>query len=103
VQGARRRGRRLGELLGGRREPSVDPFVALRVQTSLARLDAEVRELGQDGARFARAHKLRAALAAYDDVLAEACSLAGLEAPSGPPDLRRLVAEAQLRAAGWEW
>ena len=87
----------------GRRPRDVDPFCALEVQLALARVERRVSELQRDDRRFARAHHLYAALAAYDRLLAEACVLAGAEPPQGDGDARRLLAEVELRARGWSW
>ena len=59
-----------------------------------------------DTGRYARAHHLRTAQAAYDDQLALACRLAAVEGPEddgSPPDVRRMRAEAALRRRGWSW
>jgi hypothetical protein len=85
------------------RRRGVDPFQALEVQAALARLDREITELRSSQA-FACAHHLRAAMAAYDDLLVEACRLAGV----GPPraargSVWRVLVEAELHAAGWCW
>jgi hypothetical protein len=82
---------------------SVNPFDALEVQMALARLEQRVAEVQADERRFARAHHLYAARAAYDQALVEACRMAGVEElpESGP--LRRVMAEAELRARGWSW
>ena len=87
----------------GRRPRDVDPFSALEVQLALARVERRVSELQLDDRRFARAHHLYAALAAYDRLLAEACALAGVTLPEGDGDTRRLLAEVELRARGWSW
>jgi hypothetical protein len=42
-------------------------------------------------------------MAAYDRLLDEACRLAGVPAPDGTGDARRLLAEVELRARGWNW
>jgi hypothetical protein len=97
------RARRLWLRLGGR-ESATDPFEVLRLQTRLGELSYEIRVLHADGARFAKAHHLEAARAAYDDLLAEACALAGVEVPVDPPgDARRWKEEQELAARGWSW
>jgi hypothetical protein len=89
---------------GGRGRRDVDPFSALEVQLGLARVERLVADLQGDDRRFARAHHLYAAVAAYDRLLAEACSLAGVDLPAdGDGDTRRLLAEVELRARGWSW
>jgi hypothetical protein len=91
---------------GGRRgrRGGIDPFSTLEVQLALSRLDREISALLTDRSeRFAQGHHLQAALLAYEQVLLEACRLA--EVPSLPEGrrLRRVMAEAELRARGWTW
>lgn len=81
----------------------VDPFSALEVQMGLARVERLVAELQRDDRRFARAHHLYAAIAAYDRLLDEACALAGIPSPGGSGDAHRLLVEVELRARGWSW
>jgi hypothetical protein len=66
--------------------------------------------LKADGDAYARAHRLQAALAAYDDLLAEACRVAGVPhdsaAAGGGEELReqqRLREEMELSARSWSW
>ena len=87
----------------GRGRRDVDPFSALEVQVALARVERLVADLQSDDRRFARAHHLYSAVAAYDRLLSEACALAGVEVPQGEGDTRRLLAEVELRARGWSW
>ena len=87
----------------GRGRRVVDPFCALEVQVALARVERLVANLQRDDRRFAQAHHLYAAVAAYDRLLTEACALAGVELPEGEGDTRRLLAEVELRARGWTW
>jgi hypothetical protein len=87
----------------GRGRRVVDPFCALEVQVALARVERLVADLQRDDRRFAQAHHLYAAVAAYDRLLTEACALAGVELPEGEGDTRRLLAEVELRARGWSW
>ena len=87
----------------GRGRRDVDPFCALEVQVSLARVERLVADLQRDDRRFAQAHHLYAAVSAYDRLLAEACALAGVELPQGDAESRRLLAEVELRARGWSW
>jgi hypothetical protein len=87
----------------GRGRRDVDPFCALEVQVALARVERLVANLQRDDRRFAQAHHLYAAVAAYDRLLTEACALAGVELPEGEGDTRRLLAEVELRARGWSW
>lgn len=78
-----------------------DPFATLAVQVRLSRVAAELRRL--DGARWAAGHHLAAATMAYDDLLAEAAELSGIDVPDISRSVRRLLLEAQLHAAGWTW
>jgi hypothetical protein len=87
----------------GRGRRDVDPFSALEVQLALARLERLVSDLQHDERRFARAHHLYAAVAAYDRLLTEACALADVDLPPGDGDAWRLLAEVELRARGWSW
>lgn len=87
----------------GRGRRDVDPFSVLEVQVALARVERLVADLQRDDRRFARAHHLYSAVAAYDRLLTEACALAGVEMPQGEGDTRRMLAEVELRARGWSW
>ena len=87
----------------GRGRRDVDPFSALEVQLALARIERLISDLQRDDRRFARAHHLYAAVAAYDRLLVEACALAGADVPPGDGDSWRLLAEVELRARGWSW
>lgn len=80
-----------------------DPFVTLTIQTRLSRLAGEINRLEQEGGRWARAHHLSAAQAAYDDLLVEACRLLEVPVPDAKRPVRRLLAEAELRSRGWSW
>jgi hypothetical protein len=86
-----------------RHEPAPDPFVSLSVQSHLSRVAWEIRRLERDDELWARAHHLRAALHAYDDLLCEASALAGIPIPDGPAPIRRLILESQLQSHGWSW
>lgn len=86
-----------------RPKPASDPFESLTVQWRLSRLAWEIRQLEHDSGRWARAHHLRAAELAYDDLLAEACSLAGVPIPDAKSAIRRLIMESDLRSRGWTW
>lgn len=93
-----------GGLIPRRRRWDVDPFSALEVQLALGRLEEEiVRLLRHDDDRFARGHHVMAARLAFDQVLEEACRLAGITDLPESPSLRRIVAEAELRTRGWTW
>ncbi|HYJ75928.1 MAG TPA: hypothetical protein VEV65_10040 [Kineosporiaceae bacterium] len=82
---------------------TVDPFSALEVQLALARVERLIADLQRDDRRFARAHHLYSAIAAYDRLLDEACVLAGVPVPEATGEARRLLAEVELRARGWSW
>lgn len=82
---------------------TVDPFSALEVQLALARVERLIADLQRDDRRFARAHHLYSALAAYDRLLDEACRLAGVPDSDAVGDTRRLLSEVELRARGWTW
>src|SRR3954454_8679016 len=84
-------------------QPCVNPFSALEVQLALSRVERLIDDLQRDDRRFARAHHLYSAIAAYDRLLDEACRLAGAPIPDAVGDTRRLLAEVELRARGWTW
>ncbi|HEU4540658.1 MAG TPA: hypothetical protein VFR23_05980 [Jiangellaceae bacterium] len=90
-------------LLRRTRHSQPDPMETLVVQWRLSRLAWEIRQLESDENRWARAHHLRAAEIAYDDLLAEACGLAGIPVPVAAPPVRRLIIESDLRVRGWTW
>lgn len=85
------------------RRPMVDPFTALEVQMALSRVERLIADLQSEDGRFARAHHLRAARAAYDQLLDEACRLAGVGPLPEAGAVRRVLAEAELRTRGWSW
>ena len=86
------------------RPPVPAPAVVLEAQRTLSRLDREIAALsGDDNTGFARAHHLRAAVAAYGEALDEACRLAGVPPTDADGDLRRVLAEVELRVRGWDW
>jgi hypothetical protein len=80
-----------------------DPFETLMIQNRLTRLAGEIYRLEQDGGRWARAHHLSAAQAAYDKLLVDACRLLDVPVPEATPAVRRLLAESELRSRGWTW
>jgi hypothetical protein len=91
-----------------RRAPAVDPLVVLEVQIRLAELAAEVQLVESTPGMYAQAHHLRAALAAYDAMLAQACVLAGLPFPGQAltkpvPEEERERRELELSSRGWHW
>jgi len=95
-----------------------DPFEALRVQIRLRAVAEEIRRLHTDTSIFARAARLEASAAAYDDLLGNACRMAGLGETScqqtrvgyATPVPRRLAGrdlrarrEFLLAERGWSW
>jgi hypothetical protein len=85
--------------------PVTDPFVVLRLQHRLGVLADQVRALEADAQVYAKAHRLQATRAAYDDLLGEACRLAGIQQV---PEARRsegerLREEVELTSRGWNW
>jgi hypothetical protein len=82
-----------------------DPFQALHLQTKLASLSDEITQLATDPEVTARVHKLEAARAAYDDLLDEACRLAGITVEADEPrtETTRWREEQELAAHGWSW
>ena len=88
-----------------RHPPVVDPFEVLRLQMRLGVLADQVRALESDAQVYAKAHRLKATRAAYDDLLGEACLLAGV---TPVPEARRsegerLREEVELASRGWSW
>ncbi|MFP5345787.1 MAG: hypothetical protein ACLGIA_01975 [Actinomycetes bacterium] len=98
IQGVARR-------VGRESSPEADPFEALRLQTRLGILAEHIRMLEADQHVYAKAHRLLAARAAYDDLLDEACRLAGV--PVDPQQHRtdsgRYQEELELASRGWSW
>jgi hypothetical protein len=88
-----------------RRTPPADPFEVLRLQTRLGVVADQVRALEADSDVYAKAHRLQATRAAYDDLLGEACRMAGVQLV---PETRRsegerLREEVELASRGWSW
>jgi aminoglycoside phosphotransferase len=82
-----------------------DPFQALRVQERLGAVADHVRALELDARGFARAERIIASQLAYDQLLAEACKMAGVEVlvrPLGDPQ-ERFREEVELASRGWSW
>jgi len=82
-----------------------DPFLALRVQERLGAVANHVRTLEEDPTVYARAERIIASQLAYDELLAEACSLAGVEVQrhaKGDP-AERFREEVELASRGWTW
>ena len=85
--------------------PEFDPFLALRVQERLGVVADHVRSLELDLHTFARAERIIASQLAYDQLLAEACHLAGVEVQvvaKGDPS-ERFREEVELASRGWAW
>jgi len=90
-------------LRAGRPTPP-DPFAALAVQMRLSELSRQIRVLEGDPHVFAKAHRLRATRGAYDDLLVEACRLAGVTVGDGPRGTEeRWRTELELSSRGWSW
>lgn len=89
-----------------RRDPGPpDPFVALRLQTRLGVVADHARALEGEPRTFALAERVIATQLAYDQLLAEACRLAGVEVlqrAKGDPQ-ERFREEVELAARGWSW
>jgi predicted nucleic acid-binding protein len=89
-----------------------NPLRTLELQLRLADVAEEIRRL-ENGDGFAKAHHLRAAQAAYDALLAEACRRAGVGAElSGVASTTRskpatedtrFGMELALCSRGWSW
>lgn len=88
-----------------RTDPVADPFEALWVQTRLGHLAGEIRRIETAPGIYARAHRLRAVEGAYDDLLDEACRLAGIpsEADLERGEEKRWLEEQELASRGWSW
>jgi hypothetical protein len=126
---ALRRLSRIGSRAGRRpAPPPADVFDTLWVQSRLGAVADEILRLHSEPEVYARAARLRAARRAYDDLLADACRLAGVglddvglagpvppqvaararllgESLGGLPisDAARTSAELELAARGWSW
>lgn len=97
---------RLAHRLRRQQQPTgPDPFAALRVQQRLGIVAQHVQRLESDITIIARAERIVASQLAYDDLLAEACSMAGVEIPPharGDP-AERFREEVELASRGWAW
>jgi hypothetical protein len=82
-----------------------DPFETLRLQTRLGHLATEIRRVESAPRIYARAHRLMAVEAAYDNLLDEACRLAGVpeQADLAPGEDKRWLEEQELASRGWSW
>jgi hypothetical protein len=82
-----------------------DPFRTLTLQTRLGAVADHARALEQEPKTFALAERLIATQLAYDQLLAEACGLAGVEVlprAKGDPQ-ERFREEVELASRGWSW
>ncbi|WP_019135728.1 hypothetical protein [Cellulomonas massiliensis] len=96
---------RLAERIRGPRPVVVDPFAALRVQERLGAVAHHVQRLEVDHSTFARAERIIASQLAYDQLLEEACRMAGVAVEphaKGDP-AERFREEVELAARGWTW
>lgn len=85
--------------------PEPDPFDTLRLQTRLGHLAGKIRVVEDSPHVYAKAHKLMALEAAYDDLLDEACRLAGVPGDGGLErgEEKRWHEEQELTSRGWSW
>jgi hypothetical protein len=105
----RRRLHRSADRLTGRLRrrvvPEPDPFDTLRLQTRLGHLAGKIRRVESTPRIYAKAHRLMALEAAYDDLLDEACRMAGVttEADLKRGEEKRWQEEQELTSRGWSW
>ena len=101
----RRSADRLTERLRRRAAPEPDPFDTLRLQTRLGHLAGKIRRVESTPRIYAKAHRLMALEAAYDDLLDEACRMAGVatEADLKRGEEKRWQEEQELASRGWSW
>ena len=105
----RRRLHRSADRLTGRLRrtavPEPDPFDTLRLQTRLGHLAGKIRRIESTPRIYAKAHRLMALEAAYDDLLDEACRMAGVctEADLERGEEKRWQEEQELASRGWSW
>ena len=88
-----------------RRRPASAELPPVLITLELRRIEAEIRRVEASDAPH-RAARLRAVVAAYDQLLLQLCDNLGVETPVGMPPLhswQRLALEAELVAAGHEW
>lgn len=88
-----------------RRHPPPVELPPVLITLELRRLEAEIRRVEESDAPH-RAARLRAVVAAYDQLLLQLCESLGVETHVGLPPLpsgERLALEAELVAAGHEW
>jgi len=83
----------------------LDPFVVLALQSRLSAVADHALALELEPRTFALAERLIATQLAYDQLLAEACRIAGVEVlprALGDPQ-ERFREEVELTARGWSW
>ena len=94
-----------------RNAPQPDPFEVLRLQLRLGLLADEVRAIERSPTTYGRMHHWMATQAAYDALLVEACTLAGITTattPGSSPTVpqgaaERFREEVELASRGWSW
>jgi hypothetical protein len=96
---------RLAARLGRPTVAEADPFETLRLQTRLGHLAGKIQRIEATPRIYAKAHRLMALEAAYDDLLDEACRLAGVpaEADLERGEHKRWLEEQELATRGWSW
>ena len=96
---------RLAARLGRRTVAAPDPFETLRLQTRLGHLAGKIQRIEATPRIYAKVHWLMALEAAYDDLLDEACRLAGVpeEADLERGEQKRWLEEQELATRGWSW
>ena len=88
-----------------RRRPRAVELPPVLITLELRRLAAEIQRVEESDAPH-RAARLRAVVAAYDQLLLQLCESVGVETDVGLPPLpsgERLALEAELVAAGHDW
>ena len=88
-----------------RRRPPAVELPPVLITLELRRLAAEIHRVEESDAPH-RAARLRAVVAAYDQLLLQLCESLGVETDVGLPPLpsgERLTLEAELVAAGHDW
>ena len=102
---------------GRGKTPLPDPFEILHMQHRLGALAEELQRLESadaDRQYWARAHRIHTRKAAYDQLLVEACRLAGVPGTQTLPGLiptptgrrsdeERFRDEMELASRGWSW
>jgi hypothetical protein len=88
-----------------RRCPAATELPVVLLTLELRRLEEEIHRVEASDAPH-RAARMRAVVAAYDQLLLQLCDRLGLETPDGLTPLpagERLALEAELVAAGHDW